>query len=72
MIEMTSRYGDALPDPATMCPGECEGMGYVPIMANDLTEPWHTLWLETEAITPTDDGSHFVQCPDCHGTGKQA
>lgn len=31
-MEFTSRYGDGpLPDPETMCTGECEGTGWVPV-----------------------------------------
>lgn len=73
-IEVFSRYealGIPLPDPQTMCEGECEGIGVVPVRFDDLTEPWHTLWLEAEAKEPTDDGWHFVKCPDCKGTGKK-
>lgn len=32
-FEVCSRYGDgsaALPDPRTICPGQCEGMGWYP------------------------------------------
>jgi len=30
-FEFTSRYGDGpLPDPDTMCPGQCEGLGFYP------------------------------------------
>jgi hypothetical protein len=73
--EFTSRY-DALgmnpPDPETMCKGQCEGTGWVPVAKDDTEEPFHTLWLEAEATKPTDDGWHFVKCPDCAGTGLKA
>jgi len=55
-----------------MCKGECEGVGVVPIKFDDREEPWHTLWLEAEAKELTDDGWHFVKCPDCRGTGKKS
>jgi hypothetical protein len=29
------------------------------------------LWQQAEATHPTDDGWHFVRCPDCEGTGKR-
>jgi Zn finger protein HypA/HybF involved in hydrogenase expression len=84
--EFFDRY-DALgierPDPKTMCHGQCEGTGWVPIgppegrvpegrlfCPADNEEPWRTLWLEAEEKDPTDDGYHIVKCPDCEGTGK--
>ena len=74
-IEFTDRY-QALsipyPNPKTMCRGQCEGTGWVPISADDLSEPWHTLWLEAEAAKLSDDGWHFVKCPECGGTGLAA
>lgn len=50
-IEFTSRYDaiGGLPNPATMCPGECEGMGFVPVEITDTDEPWATLWREAHA-----------------------
>jgi len=74
------------PDPKTCCKGHCEGTGYVPIENPDWIkennpngcyleegweEPWITLWNEAEEEHPTDDGWHFVVCPDCNGTGKK-
>ncbi len=70
-LEFTDRYeatGTPHPDPKTMCKGQCEGMGHVPIHRDDTEEPFHTLWLEAEAKKPTDDDYHFVVCPDCKGT----
>lgn len=29
------------------------------------------LWRAAEAAKPSDDGWHFVGCPDCEGTGKR-
>jgi len=72
-FEFWSRYGGPgapLPDPETMCKGQCEGTGWVPIMNDNMEEPWRALWLEAEAKNPTDDGTHFVKCPECGGTGK--
>jgi len=71
---VTDRYaalGIPHPDPKTMCRGQCEGTGIVPISASDESEPWRTLWLKAEeAKGPSEDGYHFVKCPDCAGTGK--
>jgi len=72
--EFTDRYealGIPYPDPKTMCDGQCEGTGWVPIASDDMEEPFRTLWLEAEKKTPTNDGYHIVKCPDCNGTGKQ-
>ena len=74
MIEFTDRYqalGIPYPDPDTVCHGQCEGTGWVPIARDDTREPWRALWLEAEAKQPTDDGWHFVKCPDCGGTGDR-
>lgn len=71
--ESTDRYqalGIPYPDPETMCEGKCEGIGYVPIGKDETEEPFRSLWLEAEAKEHTDDGYHFVKCPDCDGTGK--
>jgi hypothetical protein len=74
MTEYTDRY-DALglppPDPATMCPDECEGTGFVPVKGDRIAEPWATLWRAAEAKEPADDGWHFVRCPTCNGTGRK-
>jgi len=72
-ITVTDRYdalGMAPPDPKTMCGGQCEGTGWVPVHGDDRDEPWRDLWLKAEKEEPTDDGWHFVACPDCGGTGK--
>ena len=73
-MEFTDRYkalGIPYPNRETMCDGQCEGTGRVPIHKDDMDEPWHTLWLEAEKASPADDkGWHFVKCPDCNGTGK--
>lgn len=73
-IECTDRYkalGIPYPDPKTMCQGQCEGTGWVPIGSDDMEEPWRSLWLAAEAKQHADDGDHFVKCPDCGGTGKR-
>ena len=82
-IEITDRYqalGSPYPDVETMCEGQCEGTGYVPLFGNnkgdlripgDEEEPWRSLWLEAEARKSSKDGWHFVVCPDCDGTGKK-
>jgi hypothetical protein len=73
-FEFTDRYkasGIPYPDPETMCPGQCEGTGSVPVARDDIEEPFHTLWLEAEVKNPSDDGWHFVKCPDCNGTGSK-
>ncbi len=68
-FEFTDRYkalGIPYPDPATMCKGLCEGIGYYP--ENDPANP---LWIKAENEKPSEDGWHFVECPDCKGTGKR-
>lgn len=72
-FEFTDRYqalGIPYPDQATVCKGQCEGVGWVPIASDETDEPWRTLWLAAEEASPADDGWHFVKCPDCAGTGK--
>lgn len=74
-IEFTDRYqalGIPYPKLETMCLGQCEGTGFVPVMANDEDETFRSLWREAEEKSPSDDGWHFVKCPDCNGTGKRA
>lgn len=73
MATFTCRYGDNindLPDKYTMCRGPCEGMGVFPLKSDDQGEPGlRALWLEADAKEPSDNGWHFVKCPDCSGTG---
>lgn len=88
LIEITDRY-DALgiphPDPETICHGQCEGIGLVPIYLeefdpNPICTPiekeadpvFIALFMEEEDKNPTDDGWHFVKCPECGGTGKRS
>lgn len=67
-----SRYEDgALPDPTTMCRGSCQGTGEVPVKNDDMSEPFHALWLKAEAKERSSDGWHFIICPECNGTGKR-
>jgi hypothetical protein len=73
IFEFTDRYkalGIKPPNPITMCDGQCEGTGWVPIHESDTEEPFHTLWLEAENKSHAEDGWHFVKCPECNGTGK--
>ena len=70
--DATNRYealGMPEPDPATMCPDECEGTGWLPVKADD--PDYAADWAEAEAKAPTDDGWHFVHCHTCGGTGKR-
>lgn len=76
------------PDPETICQGQCEGLGVVPIyFADNLPyDPmrvgvsytdheinyWKHLWDKAEAEAHADDGWHFVKCPECGGSGKRA
>ena len=75
-FDFISRYealGIPVPDVNTMCRGQCEGTGFVPIYKdepNDKEGNWHDLWVEAEKKNPTGDGWHFVRCPACNGTGK--
>lgn len=50
---------------ANHCKGPCEGTGWVPINKDDMSEPWRSLWVHSEKDAKSDDGWHFVPCPDC-------
>lgn len=78
---VTDRYGDgARPDPSTMCKGQCDGMGCYPHKEGDRDETpeERKRWLECHNVSDAHkdekdgvcDGWHFIQCPDCNGTGK--
>ena len=75
-VQFTDRY-DALgirrPSTLTVCAGLCEGTGHVPVRSLDAeTDPrLRELWQQAESAAPSDDGWHFVRCPDCGGTGKR-
>jgi len=73
-IEISDRYsalGIPRPNPKTVCKGNCEGTGWVPIKKDDERAVFRKLWLESEKLKPSDDDWHFVKCPDCKGTGKR-
>lgn len=75
-LEITDRYqalGIQRPNPETMCQGQCEGTGIVPVSRKESDPVFKSLWEEAEKQHPNlpDDGWHFVKCPDCHGTGKR-
>ena len=72
-MESTDRYealGIPYPDPGTVCRGQCEGTGYVPVKADDDDPVFQQLWRDAEAEKKADDGWHFVKCPECDGTGR--
>lgn len=74
-IEISDRYsatGTPRPDPQTMCPGPCEGMGCVPVRADNADEAYRALWVAAEEKLPADDGWHFATCQTCHGTRLRA
>jgi len=86
-MEITDRYkalGIPYPDPKTMCPGQCEGVGRFPVYMNEGDHLKYgvrpeaekdpeliVLWRDAERDSPCDDGWHFVKCPTCGGTGKR-
>lgn len=70
-VVFTDRYGGNPPDLKTVCKGQCEGMGVVPVYQTTKNPIFKKLWLEAEKIKHEDDGCHFVKCPDCNGTGKR-
>lgn len=83
MYEFTSRYevlGVEPPNPATMCQGQCEGLGVYPHRTGveDETpyerETWLTAHNAPDAHKDDNgecDGYHFIKCPDCGGSGKR-
>jgi len=69
----TDRYqalGIPYPNPETMCKGLCEGTGFVPCKKDD-NAPFRALWSKAEKKHPSDDGWHFVKCPDCNRIGER-
>jgi len=71
VIEWKDRYNGRYPDPETVCLGPCDGMGCFPLSRNDRNPQYKKLWEEAEENKPSEDGWHFVKCPDCKGTGKR-
>lgn len=74
VFEISDRYtalGIPHPDPDTVCRGHCEGTGFVPVKKDHSNPVFRKLWEEAEALEPTDDGYHFVECPECSGSGKK-
>ena len=83
-VEFVDRYGPKGPPSLLVgCRGPCEAMGIVPVYGDvsesrsgrAVIEPerdsiLRKLWSEAEAKEPSEDGWHFVTCPDCGGTGR--
>lgn len=71
----TDRYGGNPPDPETVCRGQCEGMGVIPLGPGSESdeEPWASLYVDALQRGAVDaDGWAFVTCPDCNGTGVRS
>lgn len=74
--EFSDRY-DAIgiphPDPATVCKGQCEGVGCYPVdRPGDEDATYRAqAWRDAERASPADDGWHFIRCEDCNGTGRR-
>ena len=50
-LEFTDRYqalGISYPDPKTVCEGQCEGTGWVPICYDEEDPQFRQLWIEAE------------------------
>lgn len=65
-VEFVSRY-DVL-GPPNGCKGDCEGTGFIPCREGsreDEPPVYRVLWYLAEAKHPTDDGWHFIPCPQC-------
>ena len=74
VFEISDRYtalGIPHPEPDTVCQGPCEGTGFIPVKKDHQDPILRKLWEEAEALEPTDDDYHFVECPDCGGSGKR-
>lgn len=89
-VEFVDRYDGHYPDLATVCPGQCEGMGCVPVRQDDPDPAYRALWKLAHqhahtitarvkaggirALLKPDacDGTHFVPCIECGGTGKRS
>ena len=87
-IETFDRYGGPhaeRPDPTMICPGQCEGLGRVPVFMPDEIEiesgrccperesdfALVVAWRMAEEQKHSSDGYHFVVCPTCNGTGRE-
>lgn len=70
VVDRYDALGMARPDPATICRGQCEGTGVVPVSLPESDTALAELWHQAEANEPASDGWHFVVCPTCDGTGK--
>ena len=78
--ELHDRYsatGTPLPDPKTMCKGQCEGMGLHPEPKSTLNEEAARAkggrlmvvgQKEKDGSAVDDDPFVFVKCPDCCGS----
>lgn len=53
------------------CRGPCEGMGWVPVKADNRNLKLRALWQKAHKAAGRHkcDGWHFVRCPECHGRG---
>ena len=71
---VTDRYGGNYPDPATMCKGQCDGMGYYPqnVSDDDASDEERAAidFALAAGAEPDEFGTIFIKCPDCDGTGK--
>ena len=69
-IEFVSRY-DVF-GPSNGCKGRCEGTSFIPVKENHSNILFRFEWYLAEARYATDDGWHFIPCPECHQEGKKA
>jgi hypothetical protein len=70
-MDSSDRYGGNWPDPVTVCDGDCEGMGTVPVKRNDEVPYYREEWLVSELLNPSTDGTHFLPCFQCRGSGRR-
>lgn len=66
-----SALGIKCPSKDTICKGQCEGTGYIPVTKNDQSPKLRALWRKAELAHKSDDGFHFVKCSTCGGTGRR-
>lgn len=84
-MQFTDRYGGKSPSWLRGCHSQCEATGWVPVYNpigdddadiervleyDDIDPRFLMAWEAAEKIKPSNDGWHFVECPDCHGTGR--